>query len=79
MERTAILFFILIYRKAEGPNKCIDKVCVNEEDLGKPTVPEEYFLAADGDYFYVSTIELPWAQAQYECLAYTNTMITECW
>ena len=32
-------------------------------------VPEDYFLAADGDYFYVSTIELPWAQAQYECLA----------
>ena len=32
-------------------------------------MPEEYFLAADGDYFYVSTIELPWAQAQYECLA----------
>ena len=42
---------------------------MNEEDLGKPRVPEEYFLAADGDYFYVSTIELPWAQAQYECLA----------
>ena len=32
-------------------------------------MPEDYFLAADGDYFYVSTIELPWAQAQYECLA----------
>lgn len=56
-------------KKAEGPNKCIDKICVKEEDLGKPPVPEEYFLAADGDYFYVSTIELPWAQAQYECLA----------
>lgn len=56
-------------KKAEGPSKCIDKVCVNEEDLDKPRVPEDYFLAADGDYFYVSTMELPWAQAQYECLA----------
>jgi len=55
--------------KAEGPSKCIDNLCVEEEDLDKPKVPEEYFLAADGDYFYVSTIELPWAQAQYDCLA----------
>ena len=57
------------FSKAEGPSKCIDNLCVEEEDLDKPKVPEEYFLAADGDYFYVSTIELPWAQAQYDCLA----------
>lgn len=32
-------------------------------------MPEEFFAASDGDYFYVSTSQLPWAQAQYECLA----------
>ena len=28
--------FCNFFRKAEGPSKCIDKVCVNEEDLDKP-------------------------------------------
>ena len=32
-------------------------------------IPEDFAAAADGDYFYVSEAELPWAQAQYECLA----------
>ena len=29
--------------------------------------PEEYF-EADDDFFYISNDELPWSQAQYECL-----------
>ena len=33
-------------------------------------IPQDFLEAADtGDYFYVSEAELPWAQAQYECLA----------
>ena len=28
--------FCNFFRKAEGPSKCIDKICVNEEDLDKP-------------------------------------------
>ncbi len=48
--------------------KCIDKVCVDPEKDKEPDIPEEYF-AADNDYFYVSEDELPWAQAQYDCLS----------
>ena len=55
-------------RKEEGPKKCIDKVCRTEEDLNKTREhPEEYF-EADDDFFYISNDELPWSQAQYECL-----------
>ena len=54
--------------KAEGPKKCINDKCV-EEGFVEPAVPEDFFEAEDGDYFYVSEAELPWAQAQYECLA----------
>ena len=32
-------------------------------------VPLDFFPTTDGDYFYISEVELPWAQAQYECLA----------
>lgn len=54
--------------KEEGPKKCIDKVCRTEEDLNKTREhPEEYF-EADDDFFYISNDELPWSQAQYECL-----------
>ena len=59
---------IFFCRKEEGPKKCIDKVCRTEEDLNKTREhPEEYF-EADDDFFYISNDELPWSQAQYECL-----------
>jgi secreted trypsin-like serine protease len=53
--------------KEDGPNKCVDNACVEAGNLSKP--PEEFDLAADGDYFFISSVELPWPQAQYECLA----------
>ena len=58
-----------IFSKEEGPTKCIDKVCVTPDVLNKTRNdhPEEYF-EADEDFFYVSPDELPWSQAQYECL-----------
>ena len=58
-----------IFSKEEGPTKCIDKVCVTPDVLNntRNDHPEEYF-EADEDFFYVSPDELPWSQAQYECL-----------
>ena len=58
---------LLHFRKEDGPNKCVDNACVEAGNLSKP--PEEFDLAADGDYFFISSVELPWPQAQYECLA----------
>ena len=67
---TVLIFGVdYIFSKEEGPTKCIDKVCVTPDVLNKTRNdhPEEYF-EADEDFFYVSPDELPWSQAQYECL-----------
>jgi hypothetical protein len=55
------------FRKEEGPSKCVDKVCVTPAP--KSEVPSEYLNVGNGDLYYLSQEELPWAQAQYECLS----------
>jgi hypothetical protein len=42
--------------------------CESDDNLSNLAIPDEY-VQADGDYFYISDVELPWPQAQYECLA----------
>ena len=55
------------FRKEEGPSKCINKTCVTPAP--KQEVPSEYLKVGSGDLYYLSQEELPWAQAQYECLS----------
>lgn len=54
--------------KAEGPSKCINKTCVAPA-APKAEIPSEYVKTRNGDLYYLSQEELPWAQAQYECLS----------
>ena len=53
--------------KAEGPSKCINKACVTPS---RPLeVPSDFLRTENGDLYFVSQEELPWAQAQYECIS----------
>lgn len=68
MEHMALTLNLLFIRKAEGPSKCINKTCVAPA-APKAEIPSEYVKTRNGDLYYLSQEELPWAQAQYECLS----------
>ena len=64
---TKLPLHIFNFGKDEGPSKCINKTCVTPAP--PPEVPSDYLRTSTGDLYYVSQDELPWAQAQYECIS----------
>lgn len=59
--------FFCRFRSKNGSIKCINKECVTPPP--QQEIPSEYLKTTNGNHYYVSQEELPWAQAQYECLA----------
>ena len=53
-------------QQCKGEEKCIDHVCTSEGS--KPTVLADYQKIGN-EWYFISQEELPWPQAQYECLS----------